>query len=166
MCVHFSTYWMTGLAPHPANFFKFLLVLVLYTISMTLFVTFFFSLLLRSYRSHRRLSLRRLPLPNKQNFLLGSAVSDGGLALLLSALATLYQMTFAGFFVHLNSIPQVLRWLQWMCPLKYALEALAVNEVNSGLQIRDTLSGVPVSVSAALIMQIVRFSHSFRDGKS
>jgi len=157
---------MTGLAPHPANFFKFLLVLVLYTISMTLFVTFFFSLLLRSYRSHRRLSLRRLPLPNKQNFLLGSAVSDGGLALLLSALATLYQMTFAGFFVHLNSIPQVLRWLQWMCPLKYALEALAVNEVNSGLQIRDTLSGVPVSVSAALIMQIVRFSHSFRDGKS
>jgi hypothetical protein len=66
-------------------------------------------------------------------------------------------MTFAGFFVHLNSIPQVLRWLQWMCPLKYALEALAVNEVNSGLQIQDTLSGVPVSVSAALIMQIVRF---------
>jgi hypothetical protein len=42
--VHFSTYWMTGLAPHPANFFKFLLVLVLYTISMTLFVTFLFSL--------------------------------------------------------------------------------------------------------------------------
>jgi hypothetical protein len=65
-------------------------------------------------------------------------------------------MTFAGFFVHLNSIPQVLRWLQWMCPLKYALEALAVNEVNSGLQIQDTLSGVPVSVEAALIMQIVR----------
>jgi hypothetical protein len=32
-----------------------------------------------------------------------------------------------------------------------------VNEVNSGLQIQDTLSGVPVSVSAALIMQIVRF---------
>jgi hypothetical protein len=69
-------------------------------------------------------------------------------------------MTFAGFFVHLNSVPQVLRWLQWMCPLKYALEALTVNEVNSGLQINDTLSGVPVSVSAALIMQIVCFEFS------
>ncbi len=57
-------------------------------------------------------------------------------------------MTFAGFFVHLNSIPQVLRWLQWMCPLKYALEALSVNEV--------TLQGVPVNVSASLIMNIVR----------
>jgi hypothetical protein len=91
-----------------------------------------------------------------QNFLLGSAMRDGGLALLLSALMGLYQMTFAGFFVHLNSIPQVLRWLQWMCPLKYALEALAVNEVNSGLQIQDVLQGVPVSVSAALIMNLVR----------
>jgi ATP-binding cassette, subfamily G (WHITE), member 2 len=65
-------------------------------------------------------------------------------------------MTFAGFFVHLNSIPQVLRWLQWMCPLKYALEALSVNEVNSGLQIKDILQGVPIDVSASLIMHLVR----------
>jgi len=120
------TYWMAGLAPHPANFFKFLLILVLYTICMTVF-----------------------------NFLLGSAVSNGGLALLLSALTCLYQMTFAGFFVHLSSIPQVLRWLQWLCPLKYALEALAVNEVNAGLQIKDTLQGVPVQVSASLILRLL-----------
>lgn len=93
----------------------------------------------------------------RQNFLLGAAISNGGLALLLSALSGLYQMTFAGFFVHLNSIPPELRWLEWMCPLKYALEALAVNEVNSGLEIRDTLQGVPVTVSAALIMNLVRF---------
>ncbi len=67
-------------------------------------------------------------------------------------------MTYAGFFVHLSSIPQVLRWLQWMCPLKYALEALSVNEVNSGLQIKDVLQGVPVDVSASLIMHLVRES--------
>ena len=85
-------------------------------------------------------------------------MSDGGLAILLSALTALYQMTFAGFFVHLDSIPQVLRWLQWMCPLKYALEALSVNEVNSGLQIKDVLQGVPVQVSASLIMNLVRES--------
>jgi hypothetical protein len=85
-----------------------------------------------------------------------SAMTDGGLAILLSALTALYQMTYAGFFVHLNSIPQVLRWLQWMCPLKYALEALSVNEVKSGLQIKDVLQGVPVDVSATLIMELVR----------
>lgn len=65
-------------------------------------------------------------------------------------------MTFAGFFVNLNDIPPVLRWLQWLAPLKYTLEALSVNEVDSGLQIQDTLEGVPVNVSAALIMQLVR----------
>lgn len=64
-------------------------------------------------------------------------------------------MTFAGFFVHLSSIPPVLRWLQWLNPLKYTLEALSVNEVGSGLMIQDTLQGVPVDVSATLIMQLV-----------
>ena len=34
-----SAYWMAGLAPHAVNFFKFLLVLVLYTTVMTLFVS-------------------------------------------------------------------------------------------------------------------------------
>lgn len=68
----------------------------------------------------------------------------------------LLRRTYAGFFVHLNSIPPVLRWLQWLCPLKYTLEALSVNEVGSGLMIKDTLEGVPVNVSASLIMQLVR----------
>ncbi|KXN92002.1 ATP-binding cassette sub-family G member 2 [Leucoagaricus sp. SymC.cos] len=117
------TYWMAGLAHHPANFFKFLFVLVLYSMAMTLF-----------------------------NFFLGTLFQNGGIAILLSALTALYQMTFAGFFVHLNSIPPVLRWLQWLCPLKYCLEALSVNEVGSGLMIVDKLQGVPVNISANLIM--------------
>ncbi|CAG8637418.1 14955_t:CDS:2 [Acaulospora colombiana] len=57
--------------------------------------------------------------------------------------------------VHLNDIPPVLRWLQWFSILKYLLEALAVNEVGSGLQIVDVLQGVPVNVSAQLIMNLV-----------
>ncbi|KAI0282455.1 P-loop containing nucleoside triphosphate hydrolase protein, partial [Russula aff. rugulosa BPL654] len=100
------------------------------------------------------------------NFLLGSAITDGNLAILLSALSGLYQMTYAGFFVHLNTIPEVLRWLQWMDPLKYALEALTVNEVNSGLQIKDVLQGVPVDVSASLIMHLLfgfTSTHYYRD---
>lgn len=92
-----------------------------------------------------------------QNFLLACFFSNGGIAILLSALSALYQMTYAGFFVHLNDIPPVLRWLQWLCPLKYTLEALSVNEVGSGLMIQDELQGVPVNVSASLIMNLVRF---------
>ncbi|KAJ3994693.1 hypothetical protein F5050DRAFT_432283 [Lentinula boryana] len=120
------TYWMAGLAPDAAHFFKFLFILVLYTLALTLF-----------------------------NFLLGTLFRNGGIAILLSALTALYQMTYAGFFVHLNSIPPVLRWLQWLCPLKYCLEALSVNEVGSGLMIEDTLQGVPVDVSASLIMNLL-----------
>lgn len=115
---------MVGFAHDAAHFFKFLFILVLYTLAMTLF-----------------------------NFLLACLFRNGGIAILLSALLALYQMTYAGFFVHLNSIPPVLRWLQWLCPLKYTLEALSVNEVGSGLKIQDTLDGVPIDVSASLIME-------------
>ncbi|KAG1749573.1 ABC-2 type transporter-domain-containing protein [Suillus lakei] len=120
------TYWMAGLAHDAVHFFKFLLIIVLYTLVMTLY-----------------------------NFLLGTLFRNGGIAILLSALSALYQMTYAGFFVHLASIPPVLRWLQWLCPLNYTLEAISVNEVGSGLMISDTLQGVPVNISATLIMQLL-----------
>lgn len=45
--------------------------------------------------------------------------------------------------------------MAWLCPLKYTLEPLSVNEVDSGLMIQDTLQGVLVNVSASLIMQLV-----------
>ena len=58
--------------------------------------------------------------------------------------------------VHLGDIPPALRWLQYFSILKYCLEALSVNEINSGLMIEDTLEGVPVNVSALVIMKLVR----------
>jgi hypothetical protein len=100
-------------------------------------------------------SIQILRLFLTQNFLLGTLFHNGGIAILISALSALYQMTFAGFFVNLGAIPPVLRWLQWLCPLKYCLEALSVNEVGAGLMIKDNLSGVPVNVSAAMIMKLV-----------
>ena len=47
-----STYWMAGLAPHAANYFKFLLILVLYTISMALFVRLSLSLSVSLLEAH------------------------------------------------------------------------------------------------------------------
>lgn len=41
--------------------------------------------------------------------------------------------------------------------LKYCLEALAVNEITSGLKIEDALEGVPVDVSAVVIMKLVSY---------
>lgn len=76
-------------------------------------------------------------------------------------------MAFAGFFVNLSRIPAVLRWLQWLSPLKYALEALSVNEVSSGLMIVDELAGAKVQVSATVIMETLfgfQFSAYYRYG--
>lgn len=66
----------------------------------------------------------------------------------------IYDLIDCSAVVHLNDIPPVLRWLQWFSLLKYCLEALSVNEVDAGLQIVDTLQGVPVNVSAQLIMNL------------
>ncbi|GAA5874149.1 hypothetical protein JCM1840_000367 [Sporobolomyces johnsonii] len=116
-------YWMVGLAHTAAHFFKYLLILVLFAICMTLW-----------------------------NFLLAAVISDVGIAILISSIINLFQLAFAGFFINLGRIPPVLRWLQWLAPLKYALEALAVNEVGSGLMIVDELAGARIEVSAELIM--------------
>lgn len=115
-------YWMVGLAPTAARFFKFLLIL--------LETQIFFSL---------------------YNFLLPSVFTHVGVATLLSSLWNLFNLVYAGFFVNLAKIPPVLRWLHWIAPLSYALEALAVNDVGSGLMIVDTLNGVPINISAEVI---------------
>ncbi|GAA5984754.1 hypothetical protein JCM10908_003487 [Rhodotorula pacifica] len=117
-------YWMVGLAHDAAHFFKFLLIVVLFAICTTIW-----------------------------NFLLAAAIDDTGSAILISAIINLFQMAFAGFFVNLGSIPPVLRWLQYVAPLKYALEALTVNEVGAGLMINDELAGAKVQISAEIIMQ-------------
>lgn len=86
---------MVGLSGAAAAFFKYLLIMVEYSIAATLL-----------------------------NLLLATVIKAGGVAVLFSAILCLFQMAFAGFFLNLQRVPAVLRWLQWICPLKYALEAL------------------------------------------
>lgn len=148
--------WMVGLAKDASHFFKFLLIILLFSICMTVW-----------------------------NFLLAAAIDDTGSAILISAMyalfpsswdsgtfahpgnvhihsINLFQMAFAGFFVNLSSIPPVLRWLQYVAPLKYALEALTVNEVGAGLMISDELAGAKVQISAEIIMQTLYAGRSSR----
>jgi len=117
-------YFMVGLSKHAAEFFKFLLIIVEFSLCMCLF-----------------------------NFLLACVFRQGGVAILLSSLCNLFLMTYAGFFVNLGNIPPVLRWLRYFSTLGFTLEALSVNEVGAGLMIVDSLGGVPVDISATIIMQ-------------
>ncbi|BEI90825.1 uncharacterized protein CcaverHIS019_0308950 [Cutaneotrichosporon cavernicola] len=117
-------YFMVGLAHNAANFFKFLLIAVEFAIVMALY-----------------------------NFLLPSVFTHPSVATLLSSAFLLFNLTFAGFFINISNIPPVLRWLRYLAPLGYMLEALTVNEVGSGLMIVDVLQGVPIEISAVPIMQ-------------
>jgi hypothetical protein len=50
--------------------------------------------------------------------------------------------------VNIAQIPPVLRWLRYFSTLGYTLEALAINEVGSGLQIVVSLSYLHLSPEA------------------
>lgn len=51
-----------------------------------------------------------------------------------------------------NSTPKAVSWLQWLVPTKYALEAVASNELKGRLLV-DNISGVPVQVQVSLFTQ-------------
>ena len=82
---------VVGLAPDAARFFKFLLIIVEFSIAMVLFV--------------RPSILPFICFIDGQNFLLACIFRHGGIAILLSSLCNLFLMTYAGyvlFFVRLK----------------------------------------------------------------
>ncbi|POW23353.1 hypothetical protein PSHT_00303 [Puccinia striiformis] len=89
------------------------------------------------------------------NMWLGASIRNLGTAVFLASMINLLQLGFAGFFVNLTSMTKVLRWVQYVIPLKFALEAMTTNEVSAGLMIDDNLQGINVKVSASLIMNLL-----------
>lgn len=119
-------YWMVGLTNDATHFLKFLLVLMEYCLVQTML-----------------------------NFFLAATTRNLGAAVFLGSLVNLLQLAFAGFFVNLTSITPVLRWIQYIMPIKFSLEAMAINEVSGGLMIEDTIAGARVKISALLIMNML-----------
>ena len=52
------------------------------------------------------------------NLLLAVLIAQPGIAILVSNVINLGMLAYAGFFVNLSKIPPVLRWIQWLNPLK------------------------------------------------
>ncbi|CDU22090.1 related to ADP1-ABC transporter [Sporisorium scitamineum] len=113
-------YWMVGMKPQANYFFEFLLIAVLFHICMALY-----------------------------NMLLAALIEDLSVSILLSGLFILFNIGFGGFLLNLNDLSPEVKWLQWICPMKYALEAVASHELN-GLQLVDTVGGVSVTASVSV----------------
>jgi len=63
----------------------------------------------------------------------GSAFSDPRIATTVAPMFVMPFMIFAGFFINSSNIPEYVRWIQYLSPFKYALEALATNEFNDSV---------------------------------
>eukprot|EP00933_Yihiella_yeosuensis_P004369 TRINITY_DN108733_c0_g1_i1.p1 TRINITY_DN108733_c0_g1~~TRINITY_DN108733_c0_g1_i1.p1 ORF type:complete len:672 (-),score=104.87 TRINITY_DN108733_c0_g1_i1:466-2481(-) len=60
--------------------------------------------------------------------LVGCGVASGQKALQLAPLTLIPQMLFSGLFLPVESIPLSLRWVRFLCPLKYAINLMALVE--------------------------------------
>ena len=70
---------------------------------------------------------------NSLALVLGCLVNDVKDASEMSILVYVPQMLFAGFFIRLSQIPVYVRWAQYLCALKYAMDLLIVIEFDPTL---------------------------------
>ena len=61
-------------------------------------------------------------------YILSTGVSKPELALNVSSLVQVPIILFGGFFVNSGTIPKWIRWLQYLSPIKYGMEAMVWNE--------------------------------------
>merc|ERR1719253_1467480 len=62
---------------------------------------------------------------------LGSAVASGQKALTLAPAIFVPQILFSGLFLPSSQVPLVLRWVQYICALKYGINLFAIIELGS-----------------------------------
>merc|ERR1712187_1014073 len=62
------------------------------------------------------------------SLIVGCGVGSVQKAIQLAPLVLIPQMLFSGLFIPVEKIPQSLRWVKFLCPLKYAINLLELEE--------------------------------------
>ena len=62
------------------------------------------------------------------SLLIGSIAENVSTAIQMTPLLLVPQLLFSGFFVAISDIPEWLRWAQYLCSLKYAINLILVVE--------------------------------------
>ncbi|EMC94320.1 hypothetical protein BAUCODRAFT_149488 [Baudoinia panamericana UAMH 10762] len=115
-------YPMTGLVPAWAEFFKYILFIVLFNLAAATICLF-----------------------------IGICVRDLGVANLLGVLVMLFSLLFGGFLLNHDTIPKPVTWLQNLSIFHYAFEGLLVNEVRY-LSLVDHKYGLDIEVPGSAIL--------------
>ncbi|SPO21890.1 related to ABC transporter protein [Ustilago trichophora] len=121
-------YFLVGLVPGVAEFWKFILTLVLFSLSASSAV-----------------------------FFISIAIEDTGLANLIGSLTMLFSLLFAGLLINRDRIPGYLKWLQHLSFFHAAYEALIVNELRN-LSLKEHKYGIDIEVPAASIISSFGFN--------
>jgi len=120
-------YPMAGLVPEWHEFFKFILVLVLFNLAASAICLF-----------------------------IGIVFKDNSLANLIGSLVMLFSLLFAGLLLNRASIPKGAEWLQSLSIFHYGFEALIVNEVVN-LNLVEHKFGLDIEVPGATILSTFGF---------
>ncbi|KAJ3072693.1 hypothetical protein HDU98_003118 [Podochytrium sp. JEL0797] len=80
------------------------------------------------------------------------SIPDIGAATLVGAIVILFKMLFAGMIISQDSIPEALRWIQYLSFFKYPYEGMVVNDMGL-LELQDSIDGTAVSLPASLILE-------------
>ncbi|KAK5676459.1 FAD-dependent urate hydroxylase [Elasticomyces elasticus] len=126
MCI--IVYPMTGLVPAWAEFFKFLLFIVLFNLAAATICLF-----------------------------IGICVRNQGVANLFGVLVMLFSLLFGGFLLNHNTIPKPVAWLQQLSIFHYAFEGLIVNEARY-LTLIDKQYGLDIEVPGSAILSSFGFN--------
>jgi hypothetical protein len=104
-CVLFGTllYWMVGLVASAEAFVVFLVIIILFSLTM-----------------------------NQTLSIFSSFAPTKSVVLALSSLILIFLMLFSGFIVSPDVIPDYFVWIYWLNPLAWAYRALLVNEFQRG----------------------------------
>ena len=79
---------------------------------------------------------------------LGCAVTDVKDVTEMAPLLFVPQLLFAGFFIATSEIPLMLRWCQWLCGIKYALNIILYTEFGPD---NDNCQGAAADLCAAAL---------------
>jgi ABC-type multidrug transport system ATPase subunit/ABC-type multidrug transport system permease subunit len=80
--------------------------------------------------------------------LLGSMLPDPKEAMETAPMLFMPQIIFAGFFIPTDRIPVWLRWVQYLCGLKYGINLLLMNEFSAG---NDDCKGAAAPICSQLL---------------
>eukprot|EP00158_Paraphelidium_tribonemae_P008650 Partr_v1_DN28639_c1_g1_i1_m50047 putative (ABC) transporter len=122
------SYYMVGLTPDAAAFFKFLGALTMFNMTSA-----------------------------AQCFVIGVAMGHNlALANLISVLVILFSMLFGGFLINMDHMSPIFSWMQYLSNYRFAFEAVIVNEASE-LILKDVKYGAVISLPGSMVLESFGF---------